>query len=90
MAVKFLEKLSNNYFELLDNKKDFNIFCNELAKISKVKNNMILKILLANNLELLSKLAKYPETHLIESKAHWLTSIYQKSCQNEKFKELQK
>ncbi|RIB17948.1 hypothetical protein C2G38_2185970 [Gigaspora rosea] len=118
MAVKFFEKLSNNYFELLDDKEDFNIICNELAKISKDKNNIkildfknitsqqfgvIVKniyrgiVLLENNdssfiFELIvykflfKELAKYPETHLIESKAHWLTTIYQKSCQNKNLK----
>ncbi|RIB20997.1 hypothetical protein C2G38_2177852 [Gigaspora rosea] len=66
MTVKFFEKLSNNYIELLDDKEDFNIiinvgespntkifqahsailrsrslyFRNELANISKDKNNI--------------------------------------------------
>ncbi|RIB14986.1 hypothetical protein C2G38_1610459 [Gigaspora rosea] len=43
---------------------------------------------------LLEELTKYLETHLIETKANWLRlhfkSIYQKSFQNEPFKELQK
>ncbi|RIB26416.1 hypothetical protein C2G38_2163506 [Gigaspora rosea] len=139
MAVKFFEKLSNNYLELLDDKEDFNIvinvgksadtkilrahstilryrslyFRNELANIGKDKNNIktldlknitsqqfdyyqVKIILLENNDDLFifelmliayeflfEELAKYLETHLVESKAHWLrlhfTTVYQKS-----------
>ncbi|RIB28884.1 hypothetical protein C2G38_1336271 [Gigaspora rosea] len=132
MAIKFFEKLSNNYLELLDDKEDFNIvinvgespnakifqahsailkyrslyFCNELSNIRKDANNIktlnltnltiqqfeiIIKyiyggiVLLENHnalfiFELMliaceflfDELAKYLETHLIETKARWL------------------
>ncbi|RIB08588.1 hypothetical protein C2G38_2211290 [Gigaspora rosea] len=81
MTVKFFEKLSSNYLELLEDKEDFNV----IIKIGEAPNA---KLMLVACELILEELAKYLETFLIESNAHWLrlnfVRIHQESFQNDK------
>ncbi|RIB28830.1 hypothetical protein C2G38_2028228 [Gigaspora rosea] len=65
-----------------------------IALLENNDNSFIFELMLIAYEFLFEELAKYLETHLVESKAHWLrlnfTTVYQKSFQNEKLQELQK
>ncbi|RIB30666.1 hypothetical protein C2G38_2238098 [Gigaspora rosea] len=96
MTTKIIEKLLNDYIELLNDEEDFNAIIN----VGKIPDIYLWGSHLLDNLDVsfifelmfivckffLEELAKYIEAYLIETKAHWLhlhfAHVYQESFKN--------